>query len=81
MNNIPLVDPLTGLRVVRAEIIKNWVVKSKGFDIEVEINNIVEKKGFSIKEIPITYRERLGQKKLGLWNSFEILKRIFLESY
>ena len=80
LNNIPLIDPLTGLRVVRAEIIRNWTVKSKGFDIEVELNNIVEKKGFDIKEIPISYRERLGEKKLGVKHGAEILKRIMLEA-
>ncbi len=41
LNGVQLEDPLTGLRVVRAEILRNWKVKSKGFDIEVELNHRV----------------------------------------
>ena len=80
LNGITLADPLTGLRVVRAGILRNWKVKSKGFDIEVELNHHVERKGFGIVEVPIKYRERLGQKKLGAKNGAEILQRIMLEA-
>lgn len=78
LNGIPLTDPLTGLRVVRAEILRNWKVKSKGFDVEVELNHHVYREGFGIVEVPIKYRERLGKKKLGLRHGGEILKRIML---
>jgi dolichol-phosphate hexosyltransferase len=81
MSGIPLKDPLTGLRVVRADILRSWKVKSKGFDIEVELNRLVERKGYGIVEVPIQYRERLGEKKLGLKNGFEIFKRIMLETF
>jgi dolichol-phosphate mannosyltransferase len=80
LNGVWLADPLTGLRVVRAEILRNWTVKSKGFDIEVELNHHVVREGFGIAEIPIKYRERLGEKKLGVKNGAEILKRIILET-
>jgi len=80
LNGITLADPLTGLRVIRAGIFRNWKVKSKGFDIEVELNHHVEREGFSIVEVPIKYRERLGEKKLGVKNGAEILKRIILET-
>jgi glycosyltransferase involved in cell wall biosynthesis len=80
LNGVQLVDPLTGLRVVRAGILRSWKVKSKGFDIEVELNHHVEREGFSIVEVPIQYRERLGEKKLGVKNGAEILKRIILET-
>jgi glycosyltransferase involved in cell wall biosynthesis len=79
LNGVQLTDPLTGLRVVRAEILRNWTVQSKGFDVEVELNHHVERAGFGIVEIPINYRERLGQKKLGIKNGAEIFKRIMLE--
>jgi glycosyltransferase involved in cell wall biosynthesis len=79
LNGVTLADPLTGLRVVRAEILRNWQVQSKGFDIEVELNHHVEREGFDIVEVPINYRERLGQKKLGIKNGAEIFKRIMLE--
>ena len=80
LNGINLADPLTGLRAVRARILRNWQVKSKGFDIEVELNNHVEREGFGIMEVPIKYRERLGEKKLGFMNSIEIIMRIISEA-
>jgi dolichol-phosphate hexosyltransferase len=80
LNGVALVDPLTGLRLVRAEILRNWQVKSKGFDVEVELNHRVEREGFGIAEIPIQYRERLGEKKLGFRNSVEIFRRIMSEA-
>lgn len=77
LNGVDLSDPLTGLRVVRAEIVSEWRPKSKGFDIEVELNNLIEYKGFKILEIPISYRQRLGEKKLKLRHGLTILRRIF----
>jgi len=66
LNGVTLQDPLTGLRVVRAEISRGWKIKSKGFDIEVELNHQVERRGFGIVEVPIRYRRRLGEKNLRL---------------
>jgi dolichol-phosphate mannosyltransferase len=80
LNGVSLKDPLTGLRVVRAGILRDWKVKSKGFDVEVELNHHVERKGFRIEEIPILYRARLGEKKLGIKHGSEILRRIILET-
>ena len=73
-------DPLTGLRVVRADILRDWKVKSKGFDIGVELNHQVERRGFDIVEVPINYRPRLGQRKLKVKDGAAILKRIILET-
>jgi dolichol-phosphate hexosyltransferase len=80
LNGIQLADPLTGLRVVRAKILRNWTVKSLGFDVEVELNHRVEREGFGMVEVPIQYRERLGEKKLGARHGAEILRRIILET-
>ena len=80
LNGITLHDPLTGLRVIRAEILKNWTVKSEGFDIEVELNSLLQKKGFKTIEVPIHYRERLGEKKLKMKHGATILKRIMTET-
>jgi hypothetical protein len=46
----------------------------------VELNNHVEREGFGIMEVPIRYRERLGEKKLGFGNAAEILMRMILEA-
>lgn len=80
LNGVPLRDPLTGLRVVRASIMREWIIKSKGFDIEVELNHQVERKGYTIAEVDIQYRERLGEKKLRIRHGAEIFKRIMLET-
>lgn len=81
LNGVNMRDPLTGLRVVRWEIVRDWQPKSKGFDVEVELNHLVERKGYCIIEIPIYYRPRVGEKKLKPKHGFTILKRIFLESF
>jgi glycosyltransferase involved in cell wall biosynthesis len=80
LNGVPLRDPLTGLRVVRGGILRNWKVKSKGFDVEVELNHHVERRGFRIVEMDIEYRERLGEKKLKVRHGAEIFMRIMLEA-
>jgi len=80
LNGVNLRDPLTGLRVIRWDILKGWEPRSKGFDIEAEMNHLVERKGYTTVEIPIQYRDRLGQKKLRIRHGFLILKRIVMES-
>lgn len=80
LNGVELRDPLTGLRVLRADLLRDWKPKSKSFDIEVELNHQVERKGYAIKEIPINYRPRLGEKKLRLRHGFIIMKRILAEA-
>jgi dolichol-phosphate mannosyltransferase len=79
LNGVSLEDPLTGLRVIRAQILRDWKVKSQGFDVEVELNHQVERKRYGIVEVPIRYRKRLGEKKLKISHGATILKRIILE--
>ena len=80
LNGVNMIDPLTGLRVIRWSIVKDWTPKSKGFDIEVELNHLVDSRGFNIVEIPIEYRSRIGKKKLSARHGLTILKRIILQS-
>jgi dolichol-phosphate mannosyltransferase len=80
VNGVKLRDPLSGLRVVRFEILKGWKPKSQGFDVEAEMNYHVEREGYRIVEIPIRYRRRLGEKKLKFRDGFIILRRILAES-
>jgi glycosyltransferase involved in cell wall biosynthesis len=79
LNGVNLRDPLTGLRVVRWEVLKNWKPRSKGFDIEAELNYHVERLGFGIKEIDIEYRRRIGEKKLKMHHGIQILKRMLVD--
>ncbi|MBA7693031.1 hypothetical protein ES703_101606 [subsurface metagenome] len=79
LNGIKIRDPCTGLRIIRYDIMKNWRPKSRGFDIECEINHFINKiKGFKIVEIPIEYRDRIGEKKLSVRHGATILRRILL---
>lgn len=81
MNGVKLGDPLSGLRVVRSEALDGWKPKSKGFDVEAEMNAIIERKGYRIIEVPIDYRSRMGEKKLKLRHGLGIMKRIVVESF
>ena len=78
-NGVDMRDPLTGLRVLRWQILKKWLPRSKGFDIEAELNYYVERMGFGIKEIDIEYRPRVGENKLKLRHGFQILKRMIVD--
>jgi glycosyltransferase involved in cell wall biosynthesis len=79
LNGVNLRDPLTGLRVVRWSVIKNWRPKSEGFDVEVELNHFVENQGSEIVEIDVPYRQRVGVKKLKVTHGFAILNRMLIE--
>ena len=80
LNGVDLDDPLTGLRVMRWEILKDWKPRSTGFDIEAELNHRVERAGYQTVEIPVQYRARLGEKKLKLRHGLTIFRRIVSES-
>ena len=80
LNGVNLNDPLTGLRIIRMELVKGWKPKSEGFDIEAELNAHIRRKGYGIAEVPIKYRARLGKKKLGFRHGLKILRRIIIES-
>jgi dolichol-phosphate mannosyltransferase len=79
LNGIDLQDPLTGLRVVRADLLRDWNPISKDFDIEVELNSYISRCNFKIVEIPIEYRQRIGEKKLQMKHGRIILRRILSE--
>ena len=81
MNGVNLGDPLSGLRVVRSEVLEGWKPKSKGFDVEAEMNALVRRRGYRTVEVPIDYRDRMGEKKLKLRHGLGIMKRIFTESF
>jgi len=80
MNGVKLNDPFTGLRIIRFELLKGWKPKSLGFDIEAELNRHVKRSGYTIVEVPIKYRKRLGKKKLGFRHGLKIFRRIVIES-
>jgi glycosyltransferase involved in cell wall biosynthesis len=79
VDGVDLCDPLSGLRVIRWNIIRSWRPESTGFDVEVELNHFVENQGYEIAEIEIPYRERVGEKKLKVIHGLIILRRIIIE--
>ena len=79
-NGVSIHDPLTGLRVIRTELLRDWAIKSKGFDIDVELNCQIKRKGLKIIEVPIKHQQRIGEKKLKTKHAIVILKRILLEA-
>ena len=61
-------------RKVIAEIL-NSKPTSNGYTFQIEVNNFIEKKGFKIIEIPITFVEReLGKSKMSNKIVFEAVK-------
>jgi len=74
-NRVSLQDPLSGLRLLRADILEGWLPTARGFEVECELNCFVRNvRNLQIVEVPILYRERVGEKKLGLRHGFEILR-------
>lgn len=61
-------DVCSGMYLLRTETAKNLDIKSRGFDVEVEIAAQLYSAG-RVSEIPINYRKRIGQRKLSTWKS------------
>lgn len=80
LNGVSMQAPLTGQRVIRNHCIRDFQPKSKGFDIEVEINSYIRKKGYKILEIPVECRYRLGSAKFHrVKHLLVILRRMIIE--
>lgn len=56
--NSKITDMETCYKMIRIKIIKNLRLKAKRFDFEPEITSKILKKGYKIKEIPISYSPR-----------------------
>lgn len=82
LNHVGLRDPLSGLRMVRADVLQSWKPSATGFDVECELNCYVHNvRGLGIVEIPIDYRPRVGKKKLGFRHGFVIMGRMIRLSF
>jgi len=81
LNRVNIQTPLAGQRVIRYKLIKDFQPKSKGFDLEIEINCYVRKKGYKILEFPIMERDRIGKAKFSRFkHCFVILRRMVIEA-
>ncbi|MEM3923020.1 MAG: glycosyltransferase family 2 protein [Zestosphaera sp.] len=65
-------DVLTGMYVVRSNILKEIFYEAKNFSIEIEIFSHVANMTGRVSEVPIEYRKRKGNKKLGISHGFKI---------
>lgn len=63
----PLSDMETCYKMFRKEVIKNINLESNGFEIEAELTYKFLKKGYNIKEIPISYIGRSKKEKKISW--------------
>lgn len=76
-----LSDVCTGMYMMKTEAARRLDMRSRGFDVEVEaaIQNITSG---SVTEVPVSYRERLGKRKLSTWRQgFRILWTVFRLSF
>jgi len=64
-----LTDINTGYKIFKKEILKNLILKEKGFSFCEEVTAKIVKKGYKIKEVPIHYtpRDFKSGKKLRWW--------------
>ncbi len=69
-------DVLSGMYLVKLNLVRNLPIESKGFSIEVDIAAKVASITGKITEVPIYYRERIGKKKLRMIHGALIVKDI-----
>lgn len=65
--NLNMTDIETGYKAFRGDIIRNMIIKSRGFGFEVEVTAKVAKLGCTVYEVPISYYGRTYEegKKIG----------------
>jgi glycosyltransferase involved in cell wall biosynthesis len=63
-----LKDSQTGMWVFRRSILEKLELTSDGMPLSEEIKIEAVRKGFKVKEVPITYRPRKGEVKLRSWS-------------
>ena len=56
--NTMLSDMETGYKVMRAEVVRSFALRSNGFGIEPELTAKIFKRGYRVYEVPITYDGR-----------------------
>jgi glycosyltransferase involved in cell wall biosynthesis len=68
LTNLNMTDVETGYKAFRGEIIRNMIIKSRGFGVEIEVTAKIAKLGVRVYEVPISYYGRTYQegKKIGM---------------
>ena len=77
ITGMPVSDPTSGYKCIRADVLKTIGlenVKSQGYSFQIEINFRIWKKGFSIAEVPIIFIDRrVGKSKMTKKTVFEAI--------
>jgi len=69
---VNLSDVLSGMYAAKSKLLRELNFEFSGFSIESEIVAHAVTTGFRVIEVPITYRRRIGEKKLGVKHGFKI---------
>jgi dolichol-phosphate mannosyltransferase len=69
---VGLSDVCSGMYLLKTDVAKQLAFDSGGFVTEVEIAAQTAAE-YSVTEVPINYRQRIGKRKLSTWNGFGIL--------
>jgi glycosyltransferase involved in cell wall biosynthesis len=62
----PLHDMETCYKMMAREVVEQFTIESNGFELEPEITAKILKRGYTIREVPISYSPR-SQRKLNMW--------------
>jgi len=73
--NVGLSDVCSGMYLLRTEAARMLHLRSRGFDVEVEIAAGLCSIG-KVTEVPISYRKRIGREKLTWREGFKIVSSI-----
>ena len=75
LTNMNMTDIETGYKAFRGDIIRNLIIKSKGFGFEIEVTAKIAKLGCRVYEVPISYHGRTYEegKKIGLKDGLQAL--------
>ncbi|MBD3426358.1 MAG: glycosyltransferase [Candidatus Omnitrophica bacterium] len=78
-----LTDMETCYKMIRTDVMKELDIRSSRFELEPEITAKLLKKGYSIREVPISYRGRTYDegKKIGWRDGVEALWTIFRQRF
>jgi glycosyltransferase involved in cell wall biosynthesis len=79
LTNLNMTDVETGYKAFRGEIIRNMIIKSRGFGVEIEVTAKIAKLGAKIYEVPISYYGRTYRegKKIGMMDGIQAIWYIF----
>ena len=79
LTNLNMTDVETGYKAFRGEIIRNMIIESSGFGVEIEVTAKIAKLKAAIYEVPISYYGRTYEegKKIGLTDGLLAIWYVF----